>query len=103
MFDEGHKLTRYASGERADRYRLAEMLRPMANAFLLLSATPHQGYTDRFISILELVRPDLSPRIQTLEANPEIVSDMILRNRKSEVTDADGKFIFKGQQIHRVR
>ena len=102
VFDEGHKLTRYASGERADRYRLAEMLRPMANAFLLLSATPHQGYTDRFISILELVRPDLRPRIQTLEANPEIVSDMILRNRKSEVTDADGKFIFKGQQIHRV-
>src|SRR5438105_4485295 len=27
---------------------------------------------------------------------------MILRNRKSEVTDADGNFIFKGTQIHRV-
>ncbi len=102
VFDEGHKLTRHASGERADRYKLAEMLRPMADAFLLLSGTPHQGYTDRFIAILELVRPDLSPRIHTLEANPEIVGDMILRNRKSEVTDADGEFIFKGQQIHRV-
>ncbi len=102
VFDEGHKLTRYASGERADRYKLAEMLRPMADAFLLLSGTPHQGYADRFISLLELVRPDLRPRIQTLEANPEVVGDMILRNRKSEVTDADGEFIFKGQQIHRI-
>ena len=102
VFDEGHKLTRYESGERTDRYRLAEMLRPMADAFLLLSGTPHQGYTDRFISILELVRPDLRPQIHTLEANPEIVSDIILRNRKSEVTDADGKFIFKGQVIHRI-
>ena len=102
VFDEGHKLTRYESGVRTDRYRLAEMLRPMADAFLLLSGTPHQGYADRFLSILELVRPDLRPQIRTLEANPEIVSDIILRNRKNEVTDADGKFIFKGQVIHRI-
>lgn len=102
VFDEGHKLTRYSSGERAQRYRLAEMLRPQADAFLLLSGTPHQGYTDRFIAILELVRPDLRPQIQVLEANPEIVGEIILRNRKSDVTDADGNFIFRGQRIHRV-
>jgi ERCC4-related helicase len=102
VFDEGHKLTRYDSGERAQRYRLAETLRPEADAFLLLSGTPHQGYTDRFIAILELVRPDLRAQIHALEANPEIVGEMILRNRKTEVTDADGNFIFKGQQIHRV-
>ena len=102
VFDEGHKLTRHASGERADRYKLAEMLRPMSDGFFLLSGTPHQGYVDRFIAILELVRPDLSPQIHTLRFNPEIVSDLILRNRKSEVTDADGQFIFKGQDIHRI-
>lgn len=102
VFDEGHKLTRYSSGERADRYKLAEMLRPMADSFILLSGTPHQGYTDRFVAILELVRPDLRARIRTIEANPEIVSEMILRNRKNEVTDADGELIFKGQVVHRV-
>ena len=102
VFDEGHKLTRHASGERADRYKLAEMLRPMSDGFFLLSGTPHQGYVDRFIAILELVRPDLSRQIHTLRLNPEIVSDLILRNRKSEVTDADGQFIFKGQEIHRI-
>ncbi len=102
VFDEGHKLTRHASGERADRYKLAEMLRPMSDGFFLLSGTPHQGYVDRFISILELVRPDMSRQIHTLRFNPEIVSDLILRNRKSEVTDADGQFIFKGQDIHRI-
>ncbi len=102
VFDEGHKLTRHASGERADRYKLAEMLRPMSDGFFLLSGTPHQGYVDRFISILELVRPDLSRQIHTLRFNPEIVSNLILRNRKSEVTDADGQFIFKGQDIHRI-
>lgn len=102
IFDESHKLTRYASGERADRYRLAEMLRRNADAFLLLSGTPHQGYTDRFIGLLELVRPDLRSQIHALEANPDVVAEMILRNRKSEVTDAEGNFIFKGQRVHRV-
>jgi SNF2 family DNA or RNA helicase len=102
VFDEGHKLTRYVSGERAQRYKLAEMLRPIADAFLLLSGTPHQGYADRFIVLLELVRPDLKPQLHTLETNPEIVSEMILRNRKSEVTDAEGAFIFKGQKVHRI-
>jgi ERCC4-related helicase len=102
IFDEGHKLTRYASGERAQRYRLAETLRPLSDAFLLLSGTPHQGYADRFAALLELVRPDLKKQLRTLEANPEIVSELILRNRKSEVTDADGKFIFHGLKVHRV-
>lgn len=102
VFDESHKLSRYADGSRAQRYRLAEMLRPLSDAFLLLSGTPHQGYVDRFMALLELVRPDLAPRIQTLEANPEVVREMILRNRKSEVTDADGNFIFRGHQVHRV-
>jgi superfamily II DNA or RNA helicase len=102
IFDESHKLSRYASGERAQRYRLAEMLRPLSDAFLLLSGTPHQGYVDRFQALLELVRPDLTSQIQTLEANPEIVREMILRNRKSDVTDADGKPIFRGHQVHRV-
>lgn len=102
IFDEGHKLTRYSSGERAQRYRLAESLRPNADAFLLLSGTPHQGYTDRFMALLELIRPDLKPQIHTIESNPEVVGEMILRNRKSEVTDSEGNFIFKGQQVHRV-
>jgi superfamily II DNA or RNA helicase len=102
VFDEAHRLSRYASGERTQRYRLAAALRQLAPAFFLLTATPHQGYVDRFIALLELVRPDLAPQVQTLEANPEVVSELILRNRKAEVTDLDGNFIFKGQRTHRV-
>ena len=102
IFDEAHKLTRYGDGKRSERYRLAEMLRPLSDSFLLLTGTPHQGYHDRFLFLLELARPDLRPQIYTLESNPEIVSDIILRNRKSEVTDLDGNFIFKKQRIHRI-
>ena len=102
IFDEAHKLTRYEGGKRSERYQLAEMLRPLSDSFLLLTGTPHQGYQDRFLSLLELTRPDLHSQIYTLESNPEIVSDIILRNRKSEVTDVDGNFIFKKQTIKRI-
>lgn len=102
VFDEGHRLTRHADGERSERYRLAEALRREADAFLLLSGTPHQGYTDRFKGLLDLVRPDLKRQIASLEANPEIVGEMILRNRKSAVTDAEGNLIFQGHEVHRV-
>ncbi|MGA7553248.1 MAG: DEAD/DEAH box helicase, partial [Candidatus Acidiferrales bacterium] len=102
VFDESHKLTRYSSGERAQRYRLAEVIRHETDALLLLSGTPHQGYADRFRALLELVRTDLRPQIQALDVNADIVGQIILRNRKSEVTDTDGNFIFKGTQIHRV-
>ncbi len=102
IFDEGHKLTRYASGEKVQRYRLAEALRNKSDAFLLLSGTPHQGYSDRFAALLELVRPDLKSRIRRMAYNPEIVGELILRNRKTDVTDADGNFIFKGHRVRRV-
>ena len=102
VFDESHKLTRHASGERAQRYVLAEALRPMSEAFLLLSGTPHQGYRDRFVALLELVRPDLAPQVHTIEANPEVVAEMILRNRKEEVTDADGNLLFRGHVVRRL-
>lgn len=101
VFDEGHKLSRRGTA-RTERYRLAETLRPLADGFLVLSGTPHQGYSDRFAFLLELVRPDLRERIHTLDLNPEVVGELILRNRKSSVTDAEGRFIFKGQQVHRV-
>lgn len=102
IFDEAHKLTKIASGERAERYRLAENLRSKTDAMILLTATPHQGKQDRFISLLELIRPDLGPQLAILDMNKEIVADLILRNRKSEVTDSDGEFIFHGQQTLRV-
>ncbi len=102
IFDEAHKLTKIASGERAERYRLAETLRRKTDAMILLTATPHQGKQDRFISLLELIRPDLSQQLSTLDANREVVADLILRNRKSEVTNSEGEFIFRGQKTHRV-
>ena len=102
IFDEAHRLGRSESGEQTERYRLARALSTKAPSFLLLTATPHQGKSRRFRALLELVRPDLYPEIRELDFNPEIITQLIIRNKKTKVTDASGKFIFKGHDTVRV-
>ena len=104
VFDEAHRLAREASGEQTERYRLARALSnsDRTGSFLLLTATPHQGKTDKFAALLELVRPDLLSEIRTLEMNPEIVGDIIIRNRKTKVTDAQGRLLFRGHDTRRL-
>lgn len=105
IFDEAHRLSRRQYGMKLDasqRFELAAALRLRTENMLLLTATPHQGMSDKFAALLELIRPDLRDQINLLALNPEILRDMIIRNRKDHVTDVDGNLIFKGKQTHAV-
>ncbi|EMV9315958.1 DEAD/DEAH box helicase [Vibrio vulnificus] len=100
IFDEAHRLSRRQNGMSFDssmRFKLAKSLRKKTDALVLLSATPHQGKHDKFVSLLELLRPDLKKEIETLKLNPEVLKEMLYRNNKSDVTDAEGNFIFQGK------
>lgn len=106
IFDEAHRLTRRQWGmkfKRSDRYKLAEALRANTQNMLLLTATPHQGKSDQFEALLELLRPELRPEIQNMALDPSILSQMVFRNRKSDVTDINGNFVFHGQTSTMVR
>ena len=55
VFDEAHHLTRKKYGKKIDytqNYRLAEALRGYSRDMLFLSATPHQGDTFQFLSLM---------------------------------------------------
>ena len=102
VFDEAHRLSRSLYGntfETSERYHLASMLRGMTENVLLLSGTPHQGRIDRFEALLELLRPgqEWRERISRLRMEPQLLSGMVIRNRKADVTDVHGNFIFKGK------
>jgi hypothetical protein len=99
IFDEAHRLSRRDDGSQTLRYRLARDLRARTNGMLLLTGTPHQGDTGRFRSLLQLVRPDLNRAIQEIEFQPDVVREIILRNRKIDVTDLEGNFIFRGHDV----
>jgi superfamily II DNA or RNA helicase len=102
VFDEAHWLTRREYGwklAKTQRYMLAEQLRSQADHVLLLSGTPHQGKDDQFRALLELLRPgpDWRRRFQRMHREPEMLGSLIVRNRKADVTDIDGNFIFRGK------
>jgi superfamily II DNA or RNA helicase len=100
VFDEAHRLSRAQYGlsfAASERFRLAARLRKRTDAILLLSATPHQGKQDKFQALLEIIRPEWREQIETLPLNPEILREMVIRNHKSDVTDANGEFIFRGK------
>lgn len=105
IIDEAHRLSRRQYGnkfEASQRFGLARELRSRSDNFLFLSATPHQGMQDKFRALLELLRPERKHQIRTLDLNPEILQDMVIRNNKADVTDADGEFIFKGKTTSTV-
>ncbi|MCB1871501.1 MAG: DEAD/DEAH box helicase, partial [Gammaproteobacteria bacterium] len=106
VFDEAHRLSRRQYGLKLDasqRFQLAANLRSNTDAMLLLSATPHQGMHDKFQALLELLHPERKAEITTLALNPEIIGDMVFRNNKADVTDAEGNFIFKGKTTKAIR
>lgn len=101
IFDEGHRLSRRQYGQKyksSERFNLAAQLRSRTKSILILSATPHQGFQDKFIALLELLRPDRRDDLIKINIKPDIIRDMVYRNHKADVTDKDGNFIFLGKK-----
>lgn len=105
IFDEAHRLTRKQYGlnyKASERYLLAEELRSRTRNMVLLTATPHQGDSSQFQSLLTLLRPELREHIRNSGVDGSILGQMVFRNRKSAVTDMQGNLIFHGQDSRRI-
>ncbi len=102
IFDEAHRLSRDEQGRSTLRFRLAQGLRERTDALVLLTGTPHQGDQGKFRNLLTLVRPDLATLIKGIDQTPDVVREVILRNRKIDAVDIDGNFLFRGLLVRRV-
>ena len=102
VFDEAHHLSKVEGAAVTQRYRLAERMQQLTDSFIFLTGTPHQGKTDQFVNVLLLLRPDLKARFAAMYADPSVVAEVVLRNRKSQVTDASGNFLFRGQDTNLI-
>ena len=110
IFDEAHKLSAKTwsqkKTEKTLNYRLAEEVQERCQALILLTATPHQGDESKFQNLVSLLHPNVTFEEPAPTGNgdrPIPFTDLILRNRKSRVTDAEGNPIFKGMDVHPVR
>lgn len=110
IFDEAHKLSAKTwspqKTEKTLNYRLAEDLQDRCRALLLLTATPHQGDESKFENLMSLLHENITfEEFATGDDahGPIPFTDLVLRNRKSKVTDAEGNPVFKGMDVHPVR
>jgi superfamily II DNA or RNA helicase len=91
VVDEAHRLG--GSTDQVARYKLGKGLAEAAPYVLLLSATPHQGKTDAFHRLMNLLDDDAFPDMDSVSCDR--VAPYVIRTEKRKAIDADGKPLFK--------
>jgi len=100
IIDEAHRMG--GSTDQVARYKLGAALAEAAPYLLLLSATPHQGKTDQFHRLMQLVDRDSFPDESSI--NRDRVAPFVIRTEKRAAIDAEGKPLFKPRltRLHAV-
>ena len=91
IVDEAHRLG--GSTDQVARYKLGKGLSEAAPYVLLLSATPHQGKTDAFHRLMNLLDDKAFPDVASMTR--ERVAPFVIRTEKRRAIDADGNALFK--------
>ena len=102
-FEEAHHLTRRKSGGKVSvtqNYRLADALRTRTRDLLFLTATPHQGDSFQFWSLVRLLDDQLFAGPEAMLDHRGLLNRVMVRRTKREVTDAQGNPIFMRRQVH---
>lgn len=100
IIDEAHRMG--GSTDQVARYKLGAALAEAAPYLLLLSATPHQGKTDQFHRLMQLLDRESFPDESSVSS--ERVRPFVVRTEKRVSIDAEGKPLFKPRmtRLHRV-
>jgi superfamily II DNA or RNA helicase len=91
IIDEAHRMG--GSTEQVARYKLGAALAEAAPYLLLLSATPHQGKTDHFMRLMQLIDRDAFPDEGSV--NQDRVRPFVIRTEKRAAINAEGQPLFQ--------
>lgn len=91
IIDESHRMG--GSTEQVARYKLGAALAEAAPYLLLLSATPHQGKTDQFLRLMQLLNRDAFPDESSVKQDR--VRPFVIRTEKRVAINAEGQPLFK--------
>ncbi|HBG75211.1 MAG: helicase [Chloroflexi bacterium GWB2_49_20] len=98
IVDEAHRLG--GSTDQVARYRLGEGLTGAAPYVLFLSATPHQGKTDAFFRLVNLLDDEQFPEENSV--THERVQPYVIRTEKRQAIDQYGQPLFKPRTTRRI-
>ena len=94
IVDEAHRLG--GSTDQVARYKLGRGLAEAAPYVLLLSATPHQGKTDAFYRLMNLLDDKAFPDMESVSRDR--MAPYVIRTEKRKALDSEGKPLFKPRQ-----
>lgn len=95
VVDEAHNVAPSANAHYAlesQRTRFIRAISPHFQHSLFLTATPHNGYTESFTSLLELLDDQRFAR--NILPDEKQLSQVMIRRLKSDLVDADGKALY---------
>lgn len=98
IVDEAHRLA--GSSDTVARYRLGRALAEAAPYVLFLSATPHQGKSDAFHRLVNLLDDEAFPTVDAVER--ERVAPYVIRTEKRQAVNLDGQPLFKPRQTQLI-
>jgi len=103
IIDEAHYLSESGSPVRplrTDRSRFGEVLAPLCDSLLLLTATPHDGYSQGFYSLLRLL--DDARFASSEDLRRDVVEQVVIRRSKQHIFNPDGTPRFHGRLVHHL-
>lgn len=100
IIDESHRMG--GSTDQVARYKLGAALAEAAPYLLLLSATPHQGKTDQFLRLMQLIDRESFPDESSISRDR--VQPFVIRTEKRASINAEGQPLFKPRltRLHTV-
>lgn len=100
VFDEAHKLSNPKESGKTQRYKLGESIKDQADNLLLLTATPHNGDSFAFYSIIRLIDPYIFKDPESI--SPDKLQRVMIRRGKKGIKDSEGKPVFKDRIVKSV-
>lgn len=100
VIDEAHNIAPAAGANYAlesQRTRFIRSISPHFQHRLFLTATPHNGYTESFTSLLELLDDQRFAR--NILPDQKQLSQVMIRRLKSDLVDADGKPLYAQRKL----
>ncbi len=90
VIDEAHNVAK-RGGHTAQRARLASLLKDRSDTLILLTATPHDGRSESFASLIQMLEPTAIPDVK--DYRKEDIQDLCIRRFKKDVkNEAQGAF-----------
>ncbi len=104
MVDEAHHLNADEHSGPTLGHRLVEQLvdKGRVTSLVFFTGTPHRGKDYGFWSLLHLLRPDLFDPKKPKRSQLPLLSQVMIRNNKQNVTDLKGNRLFQAPLVETV-